>query len=147
MVQFRNTRHIAHGHFRHLLEDIKVRKIRNSRITDYSDVDQPFRLPVEALRQAVLILQRDVHIGNDARHRHMPLFLQHLDTGIQNRLIAPELVDDQAFHPIFLLLVQEHQRPQELREDTAPGRYLQPGAPVRPPWQPSPYLQYRSPSD
>ena len=45
--------------------------------------------------------------------------LQHAKPRLQDRRVAPELVDDHALDAPALLLLQQHERPQERRKDAA----------------------------
>ena len=75
---------------------------------------------MKTLRQAVLVVQLQLHIGSHADHRNVSQILQHLDARVQNRLVSPEFVDDETFHHLLFFLGEKHHRPDELGKNSAP---------------------------
>ena len=56
----------------------------------------------------------DLHIRCNSDYRNAASFFQHNNTGIQDCLIPAEFVDDQSLYTFFLIIFQEHKRPQKL---------------------------------
>ena len=74
---------------------------------------------MESLRQAVLIFNLHIKVRCNSHHRDPPALRKHIYTRIQDRLIPTELVDNQPFNHLFLILVKQHQGSQQLGENAA----------------------------
>ena len=74
----------------------------------------------EARGQAILIIHIDLHIGYNADHRDRCVAFKHLDTGVQDLLVSPELVDDQAFDHLLLFRFQQQHGACQLGKYAAP---------------------------
>ena len=121
IFQFSGIFYIANGQSRNAFQWIKVREIGNTGQADHRNInDTCLLLPFKAPGQAVLILHLDIDIRSHAHHRNSAFFLQHFHSRIQNRLVSPELVDDQAFYHGPFLFLQKLHRADELCENAAP---------------------------
>ena len=107
--------HIPQGYAGDAFQRIKICKIGNPRYPDDRNIDQAnLLLSLKPFCQAVFILHLDIQIRCHSHHGNAASRLQHLYSGIQDRLITPEFIDDQAFHHGTLVLLQEHYRADQL---------------------------------
>ncbi len=142
--QLRRRVRVADAGARHTLQCIKIRKIRDPRQPDHSDIQEipPAALPLlffpfsgaifccrawprisllsQALRQTVLILDVHLRIRHYADYRLSADLLYHLQTRFQKRHISPELVNDHPLNPTAFFLLQQHDGSRQLGEDTSP---------------------------
>ena len=75
---------------------------------------------MEPLRQAVLVIQLQLHIRSHTHNGNMRQLLQHLNTGIQNGLISTEFIDDETFYHFLFFFGKKHHRPYQLGKNAAP---------------------------
>ena len=121
LPELAHARHIADRNARLGRERREVREITDARQTDYRDVDTPLRLSLlERRRQRVLVLQHDIKIRHHTEHRLACPRLEDVEPRIEDRLVAAELVDDEAPDPRPLLRLQQFDRPEQLRKHTSP---------------------------
>ena len=112
--------HITQCYALHAFQCIEVRKIRHSRHTDHRNIYQSFfGMFVQTVCQAVFIINIHMHIRYNPYNRHRRIVFQHLDPRIQNTLISPEFVDDQAFDHLLLFLFKQHHGTHKLCKYTA----------------------------
>ena len=76
--------------------------------------------PCKSFRQAVLIVDVDLQIGNDPKHRFSCQPFELFQPWRQNRAVSPEFVDYKALYILPLLFIQKHHRSIKLCEHTAP---------------------------
>ena len=119
-AQIRGALHVAHANALNRIEGDEIGEVRYLGKPDDGNVDQRFGTAhVQTVRQAVLIVDVEQRIGNDPRDGKPTAFAQNLETGVEDGLVAAELVDDEALHVAPLLVVEQHERAEQLREHTA----------------------------
>ena len=94
LEQFADGSHIPHSHSRHLFKYIKIGKIGNSGITNNRNINQSFFFFVKPFRQAVLVFQCQIHVGNYPCNFYISFFFQHLYARVQNGFVSPEFIDN-----------------------------------------------------
>ena len=108
---------------------MKIRKVGNPRKAEYRDFrKRVVSIAIQAIlsggrkpvRQAVLIIQINIHIRNDPRDRNRNPFIEHGKPRTQKLLIAPEFVDNKPSDPLPLLLWKQSRRPVKLGKNASP---------------------------
>ena len=71
---------------------------------------------IQPIRQAVLVVDVERRIGNYAYHRQPAALAQDVEPRVENRLVAAELVDHQTLAQGLFIVVEQHERAEQLRE-------------------------------
>ena len=102
-------------------EGVEVRKVGNPGQTHHGDVQKSL-LPRRGKPggEGILVVQVHLDMGHHAHHRDVREVFEHLHAGIQDGLVAPEVVDDESLHHSSLVLVQERHGAVEACKDAAP---------------------------
>ena len=69
--------------------------------------------------EGILVVDIKLHKGHHAYDRNAAPLFQHDDSGIQNALVSPELIDDKPLEQCLLVRLQQHLRAQELGKNAA----------------------------
>ena len=121
MLQFGDMRNIPERNAGYHLKRVEVCKIGNPRKTDHRQIQKLyFLIPGKAFRQTVFIFHLNVQIRGNANYVDARPFFQHFHTGIENRLVPAELIDDHSFDHRPFLRIQQFNGSNKLGKHTAP---------------------------
>ena len=120
-MQVAHLIHIAQRYVLVPLKGTEIREIGDARHADHRDIQElALHGAVKPLRQAVLVVDIHMGVGNDPRHWDTAQLRQRFQTRLQNGPVAPELVDHHALDTAALVLLQQRHRAVELGEHAAP---------------------------
>ena len=111
--------YISQGNSRDTFQWIKICEIGDPWYPDHRNINKiHFLFSVKSFCEAVLILHLNIQIRSHSHYRDMASLLQHLNTWIQDRLIAAEFVDDQTLYHLSFILFQKLHCTNQLCKNT-----------------------------
>ena len=120
LAQVYRALHVAHAHTVYGVERDEVREVRHLGKADDRDVHELLgAADGKAVRHAVFVVDVEQRVRHDARDGNAAALTQDVEPRVEDGLVAAELVHDEPLHHGALVVLEQHERAEQLREHAA----------------------------